>query len=54
MIVVAPITNTARLCAPYHDIGLLVMLFGMTLLGVGLFLVVVGGAAVFGFHLFLD
>ncbi len=53
LIVVAPIANTARLCArnPYHDIGLLVMFFGMTLLGVGLFLVVVGGAAVFGVRL---
>src|SRR5947208_13896177 len=52
-IVVAPIANTARLCArnPYHDIGLLVMFFGMILLSVGLFLVVVGGAAVFGVSL---
>ena len=47
LLVVAPVAETVRLCSPYHDIDLLVMFFGLTLLGFGLFLVVVGGAAVF-------
>jgi hypothetical protein len=48
--VVAPIADATRSCTrnPYHDIGLLVMFLGVTLLGFGLFLVVVGGAAAFG------
>ena len=47
--VVAPIADASRSCArnPDHDIGILVTFLGVTLLGFGLFLVVVGGAAVF-------
>ncbi len=50
LLVVAPIADTARFCErnPNHDIGLIVTFFGATLLALGLFLLVVGGDAVFG------
>jgi hypothetical protein len=51
--VVAPIADATRFCErnPNHDIGLIVTFFGATLLAVCLFLVVVGGDAVFGMKL---
>ncbi len=47
--VVAPIAAATRLCErnPYHDLGLPVMFFGVILLLVGLYLIAVGGSAVF-------
>ncbi len=47
--VVAPIADSPLYCPrpPYHDLGLLVMGFGVILLLVGLLLIAVGGSAVF-------
>ncbi len=47
--VVAPIADATRLCErnPYQDLGVPVMFFGVILLLVGLYVIAVGGSAVF-------